>query len=117
ATSPYSGPIGLRARVGFRPNSPHAAAGKRIDPPRSLAWANGTMPDATAAAAPPLEPLVERSRSHGLCVAPNNAGSHAGAIPNSGVFVLPSTTSPARCHRSASSEVYVDTLSRRNAEP
>lgn len=54
--SPTSGPMGLRARVGLRPNSPQLAAGMRIDPPPSLPCAIGTMPAATAAAAPPLEP-------------------------------------------------------------
>ena len=32
ATSPYSGPSGLRARVGLRANSPHAEAGYRSEP-------------------------------------------------------------------------------------
>src|SRR4051794_7857215 len=45
-TSPYSGPNGLRARVGFRPKSPHADAGYLIEPPRSLAYAAGTSPAA-----------------------------------------------------------------------
>ena len=57
-TSPYSGPSGVRARVGFRPNNPHADAGYRIEPPKSSACAIGVMPAATAAAEPPLEPLV-----------------------------------------------------------
>src|SRR5438132_10128867 len=60
ATSPYPGPSGLRARVGLRANRPHADAGYRSEPPRSLPCANGTMPDATAAAEPPLDPLGER---------------------------------------------------------
>ena len=90
------GPSGLRALVGFNPNTPHAAAGYRSDPPRSLPWAIGTRPAATAAAEPPLEPLVERVMSHGLRVGPNSSGSHEGPIPNSGVVVLPSTTRPAR---------------------
>ena len=42
----------------------------RIDPPPSLAWANGTLPDATAAAEPPLEPPVECSGFHGLQLGP-----------------------------------------------
>src|SRR5215471_890501 len=92
ATSPYSGPSGLRARVGFRANTPHADAGYRSDPPRSLPCANGTMPAATAAADPPLDPLVDRSTSQGLRVGPNRTGSHAGASPNSGVFVLTTMT-------------------------
>ncbi len=42
----------------------------RIDPPPSLAWAIGTMPAATAAAEPPLEPPVECSVFQGLRVGP-----------------------------------------------
>src|SRR5437588_12905197 len=116
-TSPYSGPNGLRPRVGLSPNRPHAEAGYRIEPPRSLAWAAGTIPDATAAADPPDDPLVERVVSHGFVVAPWSRGSHAGSIPNSGVLVLPNTTRPARRNRTRSSESNVDTLSRRKREP
>jgi hypothetical protein len=54
--SPASGPIGLRARVGLSPNSPQAEAGMRMEPPPSVACAIGSMPAATAAAAPPLDP-------------------------------------------------------------
>ncbi len=68
--SPASGPAEVRCRVGFRPTSPQALAGMRIEPPPSLAWATGTMPEATAAAEPPLEPPGERERSQGLRVAP-----------------------------------------------
>ena len=35
-SSPKSGPAGLRARVGFRPNNPQHDAGIRIEPPPSL---------------------------------------------------------------------------------
>ena len=52
------GPIGTRPRLGFKPTRPHIAAGIRILPPPSLALADGTIPDATAAAAPPLDPPV-----------------------------------------------------------
>jgi hypothetical protein len=45
------------------------------------------MPDATAAAEPPLDPLVDSCGSHGLRTGPNSTGSQAGAIPNSGVLV------------------------------
>ena len=48
------------------PNSPQTLAGMRIEPPPSLPCANGTSPAATAAAAPPLEPPADRSRSHGV---------------------------------------------------
>ena len=75
------------------------------------------MPDATAAAEPPLDPLVERPVSHGLRVGPNSTGSHAGAIPNSGVLVLPRMTRPARRSRSTSSESKADTWPARKREP
>ena len=69
-TSPHSGPSGTRARDGLSPTSPHSLAGMRMDPPPSLACPTGTMPDATAAADPPLDPPVERAVSHGLRVGP-----------------------------------------------
>src|SRR5262245_14586226 len=115
--SPYSGPSALRARVGFRPKSPQLLAGYRIDPPRSLAWPTGTMPAATAAADPPLDPLVERTRSQGLRVGPNRAPSHEGDMPNSGVADFPMMTRPARSNRCTISEVKVDTLPARNRDP
>src|SRR3981189_2815264 len=51
-TSPRSGPSGLRARVGFNPNTPEAEAGMRIEPPPSLACATGRKRAAPAAPAP-----------------------------------------------------------------
>ena len=64
------GPMETRPREGLRPTSPHMAAGIRIDPPPSLALAAGTMPEATAAAAPPEDPPGLWSVSHGLRVGP-----------------------------------------------
>src|SRR3989304_5130343 len=55
-TSPTAGPWGVRARVGLRPKRPQQEAGMRIEPPPSLPWAAGTMPEGTAAAEPPLGP-------------------------------------------------------------
>ena len=43
----------------YSPTVPHQAAGPLIEPPLSEPCARGTMPAATAAAAPPEEPLVE----------------------------------------------------------
>ncbi len=68
--SPMIGPSEIRCRVGLSPTRPHSLAGMRIEPPPSLACATGTMPDATAAAEPPLEPPVERVTSHGLRLGP-----------------------------------------------
>ena len=64
--SPMSGPSEIRWRVGLSPTRPHSDAGIRIEPPPSLACATGTIPEATAAADPPLDPPVEREMSHGL---------------------------------------------------
>src|SRR5687767_12560202 len=63
---PWAGPRLTRPRVGFRPTRPHSLAGIRIDPPPSPAVPIGTMPEATAAAVPPLEPPVLRVVSQGL---------------------------------------------------
>src|SRR5947207_2774041 len=81
-----SGPPGLadtvRPRLGLKPNKPQTEAGMRIEPPASLAWASGTMPAATAAAAPPEEPAAERERSQGLCVTPSCNVSGLPSIAN-----------------------------------
>src|SRR5580700_9003034 len=93
--SPRSGPLGLRARVGFIPNTPEAEAGIRIEPPPSLAWATGRMRAATAAAAPPDEPPEECARFQGFRVGPNRRGSVVGSSPNSGLELLPKIVRPA----------------------
>src|SRR5699024_710711 len=84
---PTPGPTGVRPRVGFKPNKLVKDAGMRIDPPPSLAPATGTIPEATAAAAPPLEPPGEYSVCQGLRVAAWSAGSVRFFNANSGVFV------------------------------
>ena len=96
--SPVSSRIGpsvMRPWLGLSPTRPQHDAGMRIDPPPSLAWANGTIPDATAAAAPPLDPPGVRVVSHGLWVGPHAIGSVVGTLPSSGLFVRPAITSPA----------------------
>ena len=84
----------MRPRVGFKPTVPQAAAGIRIDPPPSLACAIGTALDATADPAPPLEPPVERSVSHGLRVGLKALGSVVIINPNSGVADFPQMSVP-----------------------
>ena len=61
AVAPFivEGPEEMRPREGFSPIPPHQAAGPRIEPPISEPWAMGTMPAATAAAPPPVEPQAE----------------------------------------------------------
>jgi hypothetical protein len=93
--SPISGPSEVRWRVGFRPTSPQWLAGIRIDPPPSLACAIETMPEATAAAAPPLEPPGVCSVFQGFSAAPYACDSVVGRMPSSGTFVLPIVTKPA----------------------
>src|SRR5262249_57457061 len=90
---------GLRARVGLRPKTPQQEAGIRIDPPPSLAWAMGTMPAATAAADPPLEPPAVCVRRQGFRVGPKRRGSVEGASPISRLLVLPNITRPPRLRR------------------
>ena len=92
---PISGANEIRLRCGLRPTSPQHAAGIRVEPPPSLAWAIGTIPAATAAAEPPDEPPVVRSGSHGLRVGPKRFVFVQGRIPHSGSVVLPTTTKPA----------------------
>src|SRR5262245_52447000 len=90
------GPIGMRPRLGLRPNSQQQEAGMRIEPPPSVACAAGSTPAATAEAAPPLEPPAVRSGSQGLRVRPVALDSVVGVRPNSGEAVLPKITRPAR---------------------
>ena len=103
-SSPCSGPRETRPRVGFRPTRPQQAAGIRIEPPPSLPWAIGTMPEATAEAAPPEDPPGVREVSHGLRAGPKRRGSLTGRIPNSGMLVLPTITKPASRMRRVTNE-------------
>ena len=93
--SPRCGPTALRPRVGFSPTSPQQAAGMRMEPRLSVACAAGSIPPATAAPAPPLEPPGECAADHGLRVAPCSAGSVLALMPNSGELVRPTITNPA----------------------
>ncbi len=73
-----SGPDGIRSRDGFSPTRPLQDAGMRTEPPPSVACAIGTMPAATAAPAPPLDPPALRAGSHGLRTGPNSLFSVVG---------------------------------------
>ena len=98
-----SGHVEMRPRWGLRPTSPHHAAGMRTEPAPSEPIAAGTMPAATAAADPPLEPPGVWSGFHGLRVAPKVGFSLKGQRPTSGVIVLPTITAPAARRRRTTS--------------
>ena len=89
----------------------------RIEPPPSLPWAAGTIPEATAAAEPPLEPPAERRGSQGLRVGPKRLGSVVAEAPSSGVFVRPMKTSPAARRRSTRTSSTSGTKSLSTAAP
>src|SRR5699024_9626262 len=82
---PTTDPTAVRSRVGFNPPKLVNDAGIRIDPSPSLAPATGTTPEATSAAAPPLEPPGEYILFHGLCAGPKSSGSVIFLRANSGV--------------------------------
>src|ERR1700737_1467309 len=81
----------------FSPTTPLQEAGIRVEPPPSVATANGAMPLAPAPAAPPLEPPLERSLLQALRVRPNKGESVRHLDPNSGVVVLPIRIAPCAC--------------------
>ncbi len=85
--------------MGFSPYTPQKAAGWRTDPPVSEPRAKGTIPAATAAAEPPLEPPATRSGSQGLEVLPSAEFSVEEPMPNSSRLVLPTATAPWACRR------------------
>src|SRR5699024_11545091 len=78
-------PAHVRPRDGLRPTSPVMAEGRRMEPPPSLAWAAGRMPEDTAADAPPDDPPGERVVRCGFRAGPNSAGSVVAFWPHSGV--------------------------------
>ena len=63
ASAPRRAPV-------FSPTTPQHAAGIRTEPPVSVPSASGTIPAASAAALPLLEPPATRSGAVGLTVSP-----------------------------------------------
>src|SRR3954469_10537612 len=88
------------------PTTPHSAAGWRIDPPVSEPRPRAAIPDATAAALPPLEPPGTRLGSCGLRVGPNAEFSVELPMANSSRLVLPTNTAPAAARRSTTVASY-----------
>src|SRR5437899_6154495 len=99
-----AGQVGTRPGDGRNPTTEQKLAGFRSDPPMSLPSASGSMPQASATAAPPLLPPQVFDLSYGFLVAPNTGLNVWNPAPNSGVFVLPSRMAPAPRMRSTSSE-------------
>ncbi len=71
----------------------------RMDPPASDPVAMATMPPATAAAEPPLEPPGVREVFQGFLVVPKSRFLVNPVNPNSGVLVFPITMAPAALSR------------------
>src|ERR1051326_2147383 len=77
-----------------------------MDPPVSEPSAIGTIPAATAAADPPLDPPGIRSVAHGFRTGPNAEFSLDDPIANSSQFVFPMTTAPASSSRATAVASY-----------
>ena len=92
----------MRPGEGRSPTTPQNDAGLRMLDARSDPSANGSIPVATATAAPPLLPPGVSDASCGLSVAPNTRLNVFDPAANSGVLVLPMMIAPARRSRSAS---------------
>src|SRR5579871_6081050 len=85
----------IRQKVGFSPVTPQNEAGMRIDPPVSVPVAIATIPAATAAPDPPLDPPGTRSVSQGFRTAPKCGLLDVIPYANSCRLVLPTRTDPA----------------------
>src|SRR6476620_3938354 len=94
----------------FSPTTPLQAAGIRVEPPPSVAIASGAIPLATATAAPPLEPPLERASLQALRVRPNNGESVRHLVPNYGVVVLPISMPPEARSRATATASWSGTL-------
>src|SRR5439155_19811899 len=77
-----------------------------MDPPVSDPSASGTIPAATAAADPPLDPPGMRSSAQGLRTGPNAEFSFDDPIANSSQLVLPTMTAPAASRRATAVASY-----------
>ncbi len=111
------GQVGTRPRLGRNPTTPQNDAGLRRLPPMSDPSASGTIPDASAEAAPPLEPPAERLGSTGFRVVPKTRLNVCEPAANSGTFVLPISTAPACRIRSTTRSSVVATWSAKRGEP
>ncbi len=93
---------GTTPTLGRNPTTLPHAAGLRSEPPVSLPSAVATMRQASATAAPPLDPPALHPRLHGFRVTPYTSLNVCEPAPNSGEFVLPTATAPAAFIRATS---------------
>src|SRR6202049_117836 len=111
------GQFGVRPGVGRMPTMPQNDAGMRIEQPKSVPCAIGTIPVATATADPPDETAGLNAGFQGFRVTPNTSLKVLAPAANSGVLVLPMTMAPAAFSRRTASASSVGTLSLNNGEP
>ena len=86
---------GYRPVDGRKPTTPQNEAGTVMEAPVSVPMLNGTIPSATAAALPPLDPPAVLVGSSGLRTGPKCALLLVIPKASSCMFVLPSSTAPA----------------------
>jgi hypothetical protein len=89
--------------VGLRPQTPFTAAGVRTEPPVSEPSAAAQRSAASAAPAPPDEPLGMRSRDQGFFTRPVHRFCEVEPKQSSCRLVLPRITAPARRQRATTS--------------
>src|ERR1700682_3861134 len=111
------GQFGVSPGVGRMPTIPQNDAGMRIEHPKSVPYAKGTLPVATATADPPDEPAGLSAGFQGFRVTPNTSLNVLAPAANSGVLVLPSTMAPAALRRRTPSASSSGTLSLTSREP
>ena len=75
-----------------------------MEPPPSEPIPSEHIPEAIAAAVPPLDPPGIRDTSQGLLQVAAMFVNVSSRLPNSGVFVLPRITAPAERSRSTTTE-------------
>ena len=101
-----------RPKVGLNPTIPHTEAGQRIDPPVSVPGASATVPAATAAPEPPLEPPGMRLGSCGFRQVPKCGLSLVVPHASSWVASFAIETAPAAASRATTSASRSGTWSR-----
>ncbi|CCF42604.1 hypothetical protein CH063_12558, partial [Colletotrichum higginsianum] len=80
---------------GLYPTTPQYAAGRRIDPPVSVPSATSASPVWTATALPPeLPPAEVGVADSGFSTGPWTEFRECDPMPNSSMFVLPTTWAP-----------------------